>query len=38
MDYQNDPAGDALARARADYQNNPDPSFLTYGPRRGAKC
>ncbi|MCH8203150.1 MAG: hypothetical protein IH996_08595 [Proteobacteria bacterium] len=23
----------ALARAKADYQTHPDPSFLTYGPK-----
>lgn len=26
-------AGDAVARARENYRNAPDPSFLTYGPR-----
>ena len=25
--------GDAVARARENYRNNPDPSFLTHGPR-----
>lgn len=26
-------AGDAISRARENYRNAPDPSFLTYGPR-----